>query len=300
MSKESPIRLRLLMGLLLAILLHAHAHAAAPDATPGDEKTIRPVTIRVIEGGWGNSDVRDIQRALDSVAAVFVPHAQDQRKIAIRVAHRFGNPMVSYRRGAADEYIVYLTARDDRWYQFAYQFAHEFCHILSNFDRKGRNGEIVRDNQWFEEAVCESASLFSLQQLASLWDAAPPDARWAGYGHNFREYRERLLAEPHRQLSANQSLVQWFGEHGASLHGDPYQRAKNELVAKALLPLFEQNPRNWAALGFLNAKHPGVETRFADYLLAWQAACPEDLKPFVGKVVEIFGLNPNSQLSARP
>lgn len=277
--------------LLVALGLPLHAAtptAAAPAAKPGVTSDF--VTIRVIEGGWGNSDVRDIQRVLHSVAAMFPSQAPEQPKIAIRVAHRYGNPMVSYERGAAGEYLMYLTARDDRWYQFAYQFSHEFCHILSNFQRKGSGGEIVRDNQWFEEAVCETASLFALRQLAAAWDAAPPDARWAGYGHNFRDYADRFLAEPHRRLPHDQTLVQWFGEHGANLHNDPYQRAKNELVANALLPLFEQNPGNWSALGFLNADQPPRAKGFKDYLLEWQAACPDQFRPFVAQVAAMFGV----------
>lgn len=288
------------LALLLATLgLPVHATtptAAAPAANPGKSSDF--VTIRVIEGGWGNSDVRDIQRVLNSVAAMFPPQAPEQERIAIRVAHRYGNPMVSYERGAEGEYVVYLTARDDRWYQFAYQFSHEFCHILSNFQRKGGGGEIVRDNQWFEEAVCETASLFALRQLATAWDAAAPDARWAGYGHNFRDYAERFLAEPHRRLERNHTLVQWFRENGADLHHDPYQRAKNELVANALLPLFEQNPGNWGALGFLNADRPTLAKGFADYLLGWQAACPDQFRPFVGQVAEMFGVAAEAKIAA--
>lgn len=288
------------LALLLAALgppLHAAtATTAAPAARPG--MTSDFVTIRVIEGGWGNSDVRDIQRVLQSVAAIFPPQASEQPKIAIRVAHRYGNPMVSYERGAAGEYVVYLTARDDRWYQFAYQFSHEFCHILSNFQRKGSGGEIVRDNQWFEEAVCETASLFGLRQLATAWDAAPPDARWAGYGHNFRDYADRFLAEPHRRLPHGQTLVQWFSANGADLHNDPYQRTKNELVANALLPLFEQNPGNWSALGFLNADRPTLTKGFGDYLLGWQAACPDQFRRFVGQVVEMFGVATEAKVAA--
>ncbi len=286
-------RVRALMSGLAVFLasLSVPACTSASEAAPIDEKTNTVVTIRVIEGGWGNSDVRDVHRVLASVAAVFLPQSQHQRRIAVRVVHRYGNPMVSYERGSEGEYIVYLTARDDRWYQFAYQFSHEFCHILSNFDLKSRDGEIDRDSQWFEEAVCETASLFALQQLATTWDAAPPDARWAGYGHNFREYLDRFLAEPHRQLSPNQTLAEWYRNNAEGLHDKPYQRAKNELVAKALLPLFERSTGNWAALTFLNADRPTGDKKFRDYLLTWQAACQQDLQAFVGEIIDMFGLS---------
>lgn len=286
-----PVRVWMSVLAVFLISLSVPMHTPATAATPTNQKTTEVVTIRVIEGGWGNSDVRDIHRVLDSVVAVLLPQSQHQRRIAVRVVHRFGNPMVAYERGAEGEYIVYLTARNDRWYQFAYEFSHEFCHILSNFDRKGRGGEIVRDSQWFEEAICETASLFTLRQLATTWDAAPPDARWAGYGHHFQEYLDRFLAEPHRQPSHDQTLAEWFRNNAEGLHDKPYQRAKNELVAKALLPLFERNPGNWAALDFINADYPTGDKKFRDYLLAWQEACPQDLRSFVGEIIEMFGLS---------
>lgn len=287
----APVRALINVLAVFLASLSVPVHTSATAATPTNEKTSDVATIRVIEGGWGNSDVRDVQRVLESVAAVFLPQSRHQRRIEVRVVHRYGNPMVSYERGAEGEYIVYLTARDDRWYQFAYQFSHELCHILSNFDLKGRGGEIVRDSQWFEEAICETASLFALRQLATTWDAAPPDARWAGYGHNFREYLDRFLAEPHRQMSPNQTLAEWFRNNDEGLHDKPYQRAKNELVAKALLPLFERDPGNWAALDFLNSDHLTGDKKFRDYLLAWQAACPRDLQSFVGEIMDMFGLS---------
>ncbi len=288
--------MRLLAILLVALGLPPHAVATA--AGPGGDGAGSAVTIRVVGGGWGSGEVADIQRVLDVVAAVFPAQDPDGRRIAVRVAHRYGNPMVSYERGAAGEYLMYLTARDERWYQFAYQFSHEFCHILSHFDRKGSGGEIVRDNQWFEEAVCETASLYGLRQLASTWDAAPPDPRWAGYGHNFRDYADLLLAEPHRQLPPERTLLQWFGENRDNLRHDPYQRTKNELVANTLLPLFEQQPGNWAALGFLNADRPTTAKSFGEYLSAWQGACPERLRAFVARVEGIFGLIEEPKVAA--
>ena len=54
----------------------------------------------------------------------------------------------------------------------AYQFAHEFCHILCNFD------DDWKGNNWFEETMCETSSLFVLRRLSKEWEERPPYPAW--------------------------------------------------------------------------------------------------------------------------
>jgi hypothetical protein len=143
--------LKSLVVLLIALLGGVPLSGGATAMNPVSEKQVKWPTIRVINGGWGNSDVTDIQKVLTTVADVFPGQSLNGRRIAVRVVHRYGNPMVSYERTSEGEFVVFLTARNDRWYQFAYQFSHEFCHILSSFDRKGAgpsNSDRRQRSQW--------------------------------------------------------------------------------------------------------------------------------------------------------
>jgi hypothetical protein len=49
-----------------------------------------------------------------------------------------------------------------------YQFAHEFAHILSNYERHA-DSKVARQHEWFEEALCEVASLYALKRVGMQW-----------------------------------------------------------------------------------------------------------------------------------
>ena len=253
------------------------------------------IAITVAPGNWGAADIRDIKRVLESVAEEFrlqVGYPAEAR-LNIRVVPRGVSPRVLYERGPTGEYVVHLTARNERWFQYAYQFSHELCHIFSNFDHKElKNDEAVTSNQWFEESLCETASLFTLKRLAQTWADAPPARKWVGYAPTFAAYADYLLTAEHRHLPASQSLDQWYRENQAPLQESPYQREKNELAATALLPLFEKAPGNWRAIIYLNHEKANATQTFDDYLAAWYAACPLEQKELVHQTMALFGISP--------
>lgn len=286
----------LLLFLALSWLLPAAAAPLAEAAAPGSPATGSKISIEVARGNWGNADRRDIQSILEATAGEFLSSFADVAAgdLNIRVLPRGGSPRVLYERGADGEHMVYLTARDDRWYQYAYQFSHELCHILSNFDHKDRQGETVASaNQWFEESLCETASLFTLKRLAASWVKHPPKRNWIGYGPVFAAYADQLLAQPHRRLPLSQSFGNWYEENRSSLQASPYLREKNELVATTLLPLFEREPEMWQAIAYLNADRSSAAKPFAAYLADWHAACPPASRQLVADAMRLFGISPS-------
>lgn len=300
MSKlRRVVRVGKIAFFMLSAALSTHAGAAArfdamdPLGTmrKGHVAKKRTIAIEVAPGDWGRAELRDIQRVLDSVAeelSSVVGGAGDD--LHLRVLPRGGSPRVLYERDGAGQYVVQLTARDDRWFQYVYQFAHELCHVLSNFDNKeGLAGEKVDEsNQWFEESLCETASLFTLQRLAVVWETNPPTRNWSGYGKLFSAYAVRLIDEPHRHLAAGQSFRDWFSENKAALSGSPYQREKNELVAANLLPLFAAHPELWQSIAYLNPSKASAGKPFAQYLADWRTASPDKALP--EQVIDLFGL----------
>lgn len=292
-------KLALVMA-LAAVATPKFAHAKFDPLDPLGQfrKKHVDVSIEVAPGDWGGADVGSIHLVLTSVADAFLDHAKLARDdLKLRIVPRSGSPRVLYERGPEGQYVIQLTARDQRWFQYAYQFAHELCHVVANFDHRVVDGEAVQDNQWFEEALCETAALFTLKRLGIVWASNPPTRDWMGYGESFVSYAGYLLNEPHRYLPKNQSLRDWYAENRASLREDPYQRRKNDIVASALLPLFEQHPEYWRSIAYLNADSVSAAKPFPDYLDDWHRACPD--KTLAREIMMHFGFDPGGRDAPR-
>lgn len=140
---------------------------------------------------------------------------------------------------------------------------------------------------WFEEALCETASLYVLRKMPEVWllDGVPAHA---AYARNFSKYAEAVMAQPGGRLPEGQTFTEWFFDRQAVLRRTPETRTFNLVVAKELLPLFEANPQGWEALCYLNHAEDISRKPFQDFLNDWRDKCPEDLRPFVEKVSAVF------------
>ncbi|OIR06078.1 hypothetical protein GALL_118750 [mine drainage metagenome] len=244
--------------------------------------------LEVVPGGWGGAESNEIHKIIAGVVKQFpAPIAYGSRP-SLQIRHRFGGPMIDYDRDTDGSIIIYLSARDDRWYQYVYQFAHEYCHVLARFNQKQRGGDIVRDNQWFEESLCETASLYAVHRLGVDW-SADADAQLRAAAIQLAQYLKQLAAEPQRQLDPGANFVDWFASNQESLRRDPYHRELNELVAMQLLPFFERNPDLWQALAYLNAPTPIPGQPFTAFLSTWEAASPIAARPLIAQIRSLFG-----------
>jgi hypothetical protein len=273
--------LAVVLSKLILFVLPAHAHATVGVAASPK--------IRIAEGGWGSTPMDSLQVVLDAVAQEVGSHFVGRDLGTIKVVAAGSNPMVLFDKGANGEYVVQLSARDGRWYQFVYQFGHELCHIYSNYDNKeASGGRVVNHNQWFEESLCEAAALYTLRKMASNWEFAPPSTEWGAYAPTFRQYADLLLSQAHRRLPQNGMLPAWFRENHPAMAANPYLRDKDEVVSNLLLPLFEQNPEDWIAISYLNADKGDATLDFMDYLEAWCMACPQRYRAVVDKIIALF------------
>ena len=264
---NSPVR-------LILVLVSSLWLASAPASQP---------SIRVEAGDWGTASAQDIEAVLRSVAAVMLPEFPRQAGVRVVVRASTAGPRVLAMKSSDGEHQVLLNVRDPRWDQFAYQFSHELCHIVSNYDE--REIDAARSHQWFEEAVCEAVSIVTLQRLTVRWQEAPPHAGWASYAPAFAEYAQQLMNSQHRYLLAGTSLAAWYRQHEDEMERDPYLRQKNELIATALLDLFQT--AGLQAVGYLNVDTHDAHG-FAGYLEAWYDCCPEAQRPLVRRVIELF------------
>lgn len=255
------------------------------------------VVIRVEGGGWGRAGNAEIEALLYAVADELLMQVPKKLVTPIVVTHSERSPIALYEKGPHGEYLVHLSAQDRRWAQFAYQFAHELCHVLSNYE-ESVGADTTKYNQWFEEALCETASLYTLRSLAARWEASDPAPEWAAHASALRDYAERLIGEGHRQLPAGTALAAWLRQNEERLRHDPYLREKNEVIANLLLPLFERDPENWETLRYLNLDPADARNTLRQYLHNWYANAPEGHKSFLASVLKLLDLKESSSAMA--
>ncbi len=246
------------------------------------------LAIEIVPGGWGDGvSLENIQRLLSSSAAQLVPRLAPESFGTVRVFHTTNSPITEYRRGLKGEIVVRLNARGTYWAQYAYQFAHELGHIICHYERVRTDRN---PNQWFEEALCETASMFVLQQMAIAWSNSPPYGNWRDFAPKLAEYAADLEHASDRQLDAGVMFAQWYHQHEAELRGHATLRHLNGLVACHLLPLFAKRPEHWAAVSFLNGHDGYTSLSFAEYLKGWYARVPRRHKAFVEDIAGRFAV----------
>lgn len=238
---------------------------------------IRPNT----NANWQASP-NDVKAVLNSAARALWKQFPERELAPILVEPK-GGPIVLFQRGDGGEYRVRLDTGESYWSQYAFQFAHEMCHILCNYD------EDVHRNKWFEESLCETASLYSLRAMAEEWKTTPPYANWKGYSSSLKKYADdRIAASP---LPDGKTLADWFADHEATLYQNATNRQMNNIVAVQLLPLLEENPASWEAVTWLNEAKSTQSQTFGDYLADWHQHAPERHRGFIKSIGERFGVS---------
>ena len=240
------------------------------------------MTVDVESLGWGEAIPGDIEVLLADVSShlnrLLVEPVADHIKV-VPVSGADAVPRTLYRYSGCGPITIQLSARDRKWSKFAYQFSHEFCHVLSNFEQLRNN-----PNQWFHEALCELASVFTLRRMADRWPIQPPYPNWTDYAGTLANYADDLLADENHQLPEGLTLATWLPMHEKELRQDPYLRDKNGIVAYQILPLFEAYPSGWNAVRSL----PNSTGPISEYLADWhERVSPQD-KPFVQRLIGAF------------
>ena len=264
----------LVLGIIFYIL---------PCLVLANESKLLP-TIKVMPNIWGGAKATDIHKVLLSTARQFLPYFKQDEPFCIIVNRSKAGPIVLYKRGANGEYFVQLNTEKQFWSQYAFQFAHELGHIICGY-KKGD-----RSNLWFEETLCETASLFALKGMTKEWNKEPPFPHWKSYGKEFARYAEKRINK--YSWPANQSISNWYLKHKNNLQQNPSNRERNVRIASQLLPFFQENPAGWEACSFLNKKKSNKKISFKTYLLEWKKACQtSNQKDFVNNLLNVFNFS---------
>jgi hypothetical protein len=225
-----------------------------------------------------------IQKFFETANDLLFSHSSSHpgRNTQIRVYYGTNGPVTAFGGNNITGWDVYLTAEDDDWCKHVYQFAHEACHVFAQMQ------QAKHANQWFEESVCEAASLYVLQTISEMGaNGRGPCVGFCGGGMPFHEamkrYVDDLLQAPIRQAS-DAELKKSFKQNETQLRNDPYwkDREFNNVVANRLFPLFTSTPANWAAIEFLNATPcSATGDSLSDYLANWEKAAGGGHSPFI-------------------
>ncbi len=235
--------------------------------------------LRIIPMGDWKASRPDVEKVLYSAAGELWKFFPDRELPPIIVLPQ-GGPIVLYQRADHGELQVRLNTGGLYWSQYAYQFSHEFCHILCNYD-----GDPQR-NKWFEESICEMASIFSMREMAKAWKQHPPYPNWRDYSSALRSYADDVFAKD--KLPDDTKFVDWFEQNRDHFYTHATDRPKNRVVARQLLPLFEQAPDQWPAVGYLNVEKLTEQQTFEDYLAAWHHNSPAKYRPFIRSIAAEF------------
>ena len=279
MTKDESVQRRYALFVILALLGSAVCDESSAQQQKSSNGKALPA-IHIIPGGWGDANVEDIRRVCLSAGGELWQFVPQQKRDPITVRYSQEGPMVIYGQGDNGQRRVLLDVKGTYWAQFAYQFGHEVCHILCNY-REAEN-----PNLWFEESLCETASLFAIRRMARTWRNDPPYPNWKSFAPALDKYARELIDET--AAPKNRTLAEWYEEHEQALRKNGTDRDKNRVVAVVLLRLLEREPTHWAAVTYLNQWDPTNALSFEQYLADWHRRVPKAHKSFVRDVAQLF------------
>ena len=241
--------------------------------------------IALKKNNWGDASDKEVIAVLQTTAEQFIPLVPNLSGLKILISTTNGSPIILHQRTKHGELQIKLGTKNRYWCQYVFQFAHELGHIICGFEQGNQT------NQWFEESLCEAASLYALQRLSVVWNNSPPYPNWHSYAPEFAKYRiDRIEGGSYPE---NFQLHSWWRENRVALSRNACLRKQNLWIAVKLLSIIEQNPRSaWSACSWLNHSQNGQSKTFQEYLSDWYGACPQTgQKKFVRQVINLFGIS---------
>jgi hypothetical protein len=239
--------------------------------------------MRVDAKGF-KADEGSIRAVCASAGRELWRHFPDYKVEQIVVQHGADGPIVWFRRNQRQEIVMRLNCTNTYWSQYAYQFAHEFCHILCGFE------EDYGGNRWFEESLCETASLYALRAMARSWKSDPPYKNWRDYRDSLRGYVDGvMLGRDKVQGIYAKGMAAFYQTHAEHLKQNATDRSLNGAMAIVLLQLFEEKPERWESVRWLNSSPSPEGETFAQYLSKWHGAAPQKHKTFVKHLATLYG-----------
>lgn len=254
------------------------ALASHPASKPADK-----LVIRLGSDDWGDAVRPDVLKVLNSAANPVWKSAGSPALKALVVENNSEGPLVAYKRKPGGDYRVLVNVGGRQWAQLAFQFSHEVSHVLSNYR------EVPNRQLWFEEAICECASLYALRQMGQQWKTSPPYPNWRSYADSLTDYAtdriDNVASIPEDDLAT------WYAANKETLDNNATKRDLNLIVAIRLLPIFEKHENSWTAVRKLNLGDPSENETLDRYLEGWYSRVGRSERAVVRDIAELFSLS---------
>lgn len=231
--------------------------------------------------GWGQAQLHEITKLLDSILSDFYTNLEagkitDKPVYVINSKNKV--PPTDYPEIIKlDKFnLIYLSTSDRLWSQYSYQFVHELCHHIVDSDFYTTNDKFG----WFEEALCELASIFCIDKMSKTWLTNPPYQDWKDYSTSLTDYVQDIIAEN----IIYKPFKTWLTENIDELLKDRYRRTECRIVALQLFPLFKNRPEFWATIHYLKFIKVTDEMTFDNFIDAWAELVPNKMKELLTEI----------------
>ena len=255
------------------------------DDSTDDPDEISKLVINVESTGWGTVVPADVKAVALSAGNEVLKNIPGVPLETIILKNKIPNaPITLFKRGDNNEYIIGIDIGGNFWSQLAYQFSHEIMHVITNHENTKND-----PNQWFEEAICEAASIQAIKDMAVSWQTNPPYPNFKIYSTSLASYYAGLVTEDSRYLAANDTIAAWYLRERNSLRANPVQREKNEIIGTQIFYFLNAKPERWKATRYLNIGNFSEEPSLEQYLTEWENELPDDLKHVAVTISSWFG-----------
>ena len=268
--------------------LRSRLREIADLATRAGSSPRSELVIKLESDDWGDAAPPDVLKVLHSAALPIWEASGSPALHPLAVVSSSSGPLVAYKRTSDGDYRVLVNVKGRQWAQLAFQFSHEMAHILANYR------DVSNRQLWFEESICECASLYSLRQMGKHWKTLPPYPNWRSYADSLTKYADDRIGKA--TSIPDDDLAAWYATNKATLDADATDRELNLVVAVKLLPIFEKHRNSWTAVRSLNRGNAAENETLDRYLEAWYSRVAESDRPLVRDIAALFMLTlPASQ-----
>ena len=153
-------------------------------------------------------------------------------------------------------------------------------------------------------------ALYLLEFLSNKWESNPPFEELRDYHENFSNYRSNLLGTAFSRIDMVKYQIsnEWIKNQVVKLMDrESYNRGKLLIVAYEILDLFKESEKNWQMLPYIGRssvpsppEDPTDVTTIRKTNVDFNKlidAVPEEIKPFVRKLADKFGVFEEQQES---
>ena len=228
----------------------------------------RDPLVTVANGDWGGTSLRAAHAVLESAALLLCDAFGRVPDAPVRVHRGDGPAMVARDRRP---YWIQISARDTYWCEYVQQFSRELCRVLLNFDRiRGHR------HKWFEDTLCELASLFVLHRLSERFRHDPPSDVFGArdFAPHFSTYADEIASRAPPLPPGG--LPAWLRERLPALEENHANRDRTLTAATAMLNSFLEDGSLWRDCGSLNLWDAALDRSFVGYLESWTAQIGRD------------------------